>query len=147
MEKAKAKPAGFYVVEVTWADVGTLAVALVLVLAARGLWTLELGGPGTGAGVLLWWAGVCVFCRWVALHSLSAQDYGSWAARLIAMLGAAWLFLWALGQAGFGRVCEGWLAMSPIALTVVIVVWYSMTRREQADESGESAPGESADSG
>ena len=130
MERARSEYRGFYA-EGTWANALTITLALALVLAARGLWSLRMGPLLQVAGILLWWAGVCVFLRWVALHSLSARDYRSWAARLLATLGAAWVFLWTLEQSGLELAWTVWLANSIIVLMALIAVWY-FWRQEHA---------------
>ena len=53
MADSESKHRGFFV-EVTWADLLTVVAALALVLAARGLWLLELGPVGLGIGIVLW---------------------------------------------------------------------------------------------
>jgi len=139
------KPRGFYV-EVTWADLGTIVLALALVLAGRGLWSLDLGAVALWAGIVLWWAGACVFFCWIMLHSLSANDYASWAARLAAALGGAYLLLWALDAAGLQPAWAAWVGQSILIITVGMAVWYSWTRRADGGRHGdESAAGQRAD--
>jgi len=144
MENTKAKHRGLYV-EVTWADLGTMLLALALVLAGRWLWSQDLGAIALWAGIVLWWAGACVFFRWIMLHSLSANDYASWAGRLAAVLGGAWLLLWAGDPAWSELKWAVWLSQSTFIITVAIAVWYSWKRRADGGRHGDgSAAGQQA---
>jgi hypothetical protein len=131
------KHRGFYV-EVTWADLGTIVLALALVLAARWLWSLDLGAVALWAGIALWWAGACVFLRWIMLHSLSANDYASWAGRLAAGLGGAYLLVWALDAAGLQPAWAAWVGQSLLIITVAIYVWYSWKQRADGGRGGDA---------
>jgi hypothetical protein len=138
-ENTGTRHRGFYV-EGTWVDLGTVVLALALVLGARGLWSLKLGPAGLGAGVVLWWGGVAIFFRWIAQHSLRANDYPSWLIRLLAVLGMAWLFLWALEQAGLQPRWAAWLANSIIFIMVIIVIGHLWLRRTPSEPAPDAGP-------
>ncbi len=138
MDNTKAKHRGFYV-EVTWADLGTIVLALALVLAGRGLWSLDLGAVALWAGIALWWAGAGVFFRWIMLHSLSANDYASWAARLAAALGGGWLLLDAGHPAWSELKWARWLSCSIFIIMLLGIGVYSWKRHADGGRDGDAS--------